>query len=73
MVAFANGLHVIVVDGDDVYAGMTKLHSEAAPGGGRSIKLDNGLVAQLVPSGDSLNLRFSTGESIRMHNREGDK
>jgi hypothetical protein len=70
MLAYANGLHVIVVDGDDVFAGMTRLHSEAAPGGGRSIKLDGGLTAELVPAGDALQLRFSSGDTVRMRKRE---
>jgi hypothetical protein len=66
MTAFANGLHVMVIDGDDIYAGMNKLATEAAPGGGRLVKLSNGLTAQLVPAGNGLDLHFSSGETVHM-------
>jgi hypothetical protein len=67
MLAFANGLHVMVIDGDDVYAGMKKLHLGAAAGGGRTLDLGNGETAQLVQTGDAYQLRFSSGETVRMH------
>jgi hypothetical protein len=70
MLAYANGLHVIVLDGDDVFAGMTRLASTARPGGGRSIQLANGLTAELVPVSDAMELRFSSGETVRMRQRE---
>lgn len=71
MLAYANGLHVLVLDGDDVFAGMTRLHSTARSDGGRSIQLANGLAADLVPSDDAMELRFSSGETVRMKKREG--
>jgi len=69
MVAFANGLHVVVIDGTDIYAGMTKLPTEAAPNGGRVVKLSNGETATFTPSGAELNVTFSSGESVQMHPR----
>jgi hypothetical protein len=69
MLAFANGLHVVVIDGTDVYAGMKKMPTEASPEGGRLLKLSNGETARLAPSGDDLELHFSSGEVVRMHRR----
>lgn len=72
VLAYVNGLHVIVLDGNDAYAGMTPLKTEPGPSGGRSIKLSNGSEAVLTPSGEGrANLRFSTGESIGMRKRVG--
>jgi hypothetical protein len=62
-----------VLDGNEVFAGMTRFTTERGSDGGRSIKLANGLGAQLVPVGDSLELRFSTGETIPMHKQQDRK
>jgi len=64
LVAFVNGLHVVVLDGDDAYAGMTRLHATSGADGKRTIPLANGLGAELVPVGDVMELRFSSGESL---------
>ena len=67
MLAFANGLHAIVIDGDDVYAGMTKLRLRPAPEGGRIIMdLGGGETARLVQTGATYELRFSSGETVRL-------
>jgi len=72
VLAYINGLHVIVLDGESAYAGMTPLKTEPGSNGGRVIKLANGLEAQLVPvSAGALELRFSSGESIGMRKRAG--
>lgn len=72
VLAYANGLHVIVLDGESAYAGMTPLKTEPGPNGGRVIKLANGLEAQLVPaSAGTLELRFSSGEVVGMRKRKG--
>jgi hypothetical protein len=73
MLAFANGLHVLVLDGDDVYAGMKKLHLEPSPDGGRMLDLGNGETVRLVEVSDAYELRFSSGETVRMRkqNRAG--
>src|SRR5689334_5263419 len=64
LLAFVNGVHVVVVDGDDAYAGMTRLRAARAPDGHRTLALANGLSAQLVPVGDVMELRFSSGEAL---------
>ncbi len=70
VLAYVNGLHVIVLDGGDAYAGMTAMKTGPGPNGGLSIKLSNGLEAVLTPSGEGrADLRFSTGESIGMRKR----
>jgi hypothetical protein len=73
VLAFVNGLHTVVVDGNDVYAGTTRLSSTADSAGGRELSLANGLSAHLVPSGDGMELRFSSGESVplRKQTRRG--
>jgi hypothetical protein len=70
MLAFANGLHVMVVDGDDVYAGMKKLHMQPSPDGGRMMELGGGETARLVQSGDGYELHFSSGETVRLHRQD---
>ena len=66
LVAFVNGLHTIVLDGHDVYAGTTKLHASDDSAGALSVPLSNGLTARLLPAGDGMELRFSTGESVAL-------
>ena len=70
MLAYVNGLHVLVLDGNDAFAGMTRLRAEKGPGGNRTFTLADGLTAELVPAGDAMELQFSTGESISMRRRE---
>ncbi len=75
LLAYVNGLHVVVVDGGDVYAGMTRLKATSTPDGGWELRLDDGLSAELRPAGDAMRLAFSTGEEIGMRRRadtEGD-
>jgi len=58
---------VMVVDGKEVFAGMTRFDAESRPNGARAIKLAGGLEALLVPDGEEkMDLRFSSGESIPM-------
>jgi hypothetical protein len=70
MLAFANGLHVMVIDGDNVYAGMKKLHLQPATDGGRMVDLGGGETARLVQSGDGLELHFSSGETVRLRKQD---
>jgi hypothetical protein len=72
IVAFVNGVHVMVVDGDEVYAGMTELTTKAGAGGGRTITFASGLTADLVPSAEGAELRFSSGERVAVGEREGE-
>ena len=69
--AFVNGLHVMVVDGNRAWAGMTELEAEKGAGGARTFHLAGGLTADLVKAGDSLELRFSSGQSVALRKREG--
>lgn len=65
IVAFVNGIHVMVVDDEQIYAGMTELTAKSGAGGGRTIAFPSGLSADLVPSGQgAAELRFSSGERV---------
>lgn len=66
MLAFVNGLHVMVIDGDDIYAGTTKLRLHPSPDGGRMMDLGGGQTARLVQSGAGYELHFSSGETVRL-------
>lgn len=70
MLAFTHGLHVFVMDGDDIYAGMKKLHLEPSPQGGRSVDLGNGESARLVPVGDAYEMHFAGGDSVLIHKQD---
>ena len=69
LLAYANGLHVVVVDGDAVFAGMTRLPTERRDDGVLALTLPNGGRAELVSGGDSLALRFASGERIPLRQR----
>lgn len=64
LLAYVNGLHVMVLEDDDAFAGMTKLRLANREGGGRTISLANGGTAELVPTGDALELRFANGPLV---------
>jgi hypothetical protein len=66
VLAFVNGLQAVVVDGSDVYAGNTRLSTTEDTAGARVVALSNGLSATLVPAGDGLELRFTSGEHVAM-------
>ena len=67
VLAFVNGLHTVVIDGGDVYAGTTRLGTTAdSAGAGRVVTLSNGLTARLIPAGNAMELHFSSGESVPM-------
>ena len=69
LLAYINGLHVLVLDGDAVYAGTTHVRTTARAGG-RAIALGNGVDALLIPAGPGkMDLRFSTGETAHMVRR----
>jgi hypothetical protein len=70
IVAFVNGVHVMVVDGNQVYAGMTTLATKSGTDGGRTITFPSGLTADLVSSGQGAELRFSSGERVMVHERQ---
>ena len=70
LLAYVNGLHVVVVDGSTVYAGMTRLEAVRAAGGGWKLQLPGGLEAALIPTTNAMELTFSSGEKIGMHRRQ---
>jgi len=72
IVAFVNGVHVMVIDDDRVYAGMTPLETKAGSGGAKSITFASGLTADLVPSADGGEMRFSSGERVPVRARQGE-
>jgi hypothetical protein len=69
LLAYVSGLHLIVLDGDDAFAGMTRLTAEQKPGGGRSIALSPSLEAELAPTAVGMELRFSSGEIVPMRKK----
>ena len=71
IVAFVNGVHVMVVDGDRVYAGMTTLATKDGSGGAKTITFSSGLTAEMVPSADGAEMRFSSGERVPIRTRQG--
>ena len=72
IVAFVNGVHVMVVDGDRVYAGMTPLATKSGSNGARTITFSSGLTAEMVPSEQGAEMRFSSGERVPVRARQGE-
>ena len=70
IVAFVNGVHVMVVDGDRIYAGMTELTTKSGPNGAHTITFPSGLSADMVPAGQGVELRFSSGERVSVRERQ---
>jgi hypothetical protein len=69
IVAFVNGVHVMVVDDDHVYAGMTALETRSGSDGAKTITFASGLTADLVPSAQGGEMRFSSGERVPVRAR----
>lgn len=69
MLAYLHGLHVIVLDGDNAYAGMTRLRGERESDGAIVFTLADGSTATMTPEGDGMQLRFSTGETVALKKR----
>ena len=66
LLAYVSGLHVVVLDDDDAFAGMTRLRLADRDGGGRGLTLPNGTGAELVPAGEGLELKFPDGQTVPM-------
>lgn len=62
--AYVSGLHVMVLDGDSAYAGMTRLRATRNPAGARVLKLAHGAEVELAAVGDGVELRFADAGSI---------
>jgi hypothetical protein len=72
IVAFVNGVHVMVVDGDRVHAGMMSLATTEGAGGAKTITFSSGLTAEMVPSAEGAEMRFSSGERVPVRARQGE-
>jgi hypothetical protein len=72
IVAFVNGVHVMVVDGDTVFAGMTPLATTSGANGAKTITFSSGLTADMVPSAQGAEMRFSSGERVPVRTRQGE-
>lgn len=72
IVAFVNGVHVMVVDDDRVYAGMTPLATRDGTNGARTLTFSSGLTAEMVPSAQGAEMRFSSGERVPVRARQSD-
>jgi hypothetical protein len=73
VLAFVQGLHVMVIDGNRVYAGLTPLKVAPGADGILTITLRGNLTAQIVPAGTGLQLRFSSGEAIALREQPARK
>jgi hypothetical protein len=71
LMGFVHGLHTIVLDGDEVLAGMRRLEASGDANGVRALALGGDLTAEIVPAADGFELRFSTGESVRLRPPDG--
>jgi hypothetical protein len=69
LLAYVNGLHVMVLDGNTAYAGMTRLEAAKGADGNQTLTLANGLKAELVRAGEAVELRFSSGELVPLRKR----
>jgi hypothetical protein len=71
--AFVSGLHVVVVDGNELYAGMTRLDGTPKAGGSLVFQLSRGRTAELASAAEGLEIRFSTGEMVSLKKRAIEK
>ena len=69
LLAYVSGLHLMVLDGNDAFAGMTRLRAQSKPGGGRTLQLSPALEAELAPTPEGMELRFSSGEIVPMRKK----
>ena len=69
LLAYVSGVHLMVLDGNDAFAGMTRLTAQSKPGGGRMLQLSPSLDAELVSTPEGMELRFSTGETVPMRRK----
>lgn len=70
LAAYVHGLHVLLLDGDDAYAGMTRLRAQRGDGGVRVLALGGGARAELVAGGDAYALRFADGSTIPLRRQD---
>jgi hypothetical protein len=70
VLGFVHGLHAIVLDGDRVFAGMSRIETTPGQDGAKTLTFPDGVTAQLVPAGAGFELRFSSGETIPLREQE---
>jgi hypothetical protein len=54
LLAFVSCAHVLLVDGNDTYAGMRLTSGGKAPDGGQPLVLGGGIEATLAPAGETM-------------------
>lgn len=69
LLAFLSGTHVMVVDGDETYTGMQVTRGGKAPDGGQPLALGGGIDATLAPSGQTMRVKFASGETVPLRRR----
>lgn len=70
LLAFVSGTHVLVIDGEETYAGLRVTDGGRAPDGGQPLTLAaSGISGTLAPSGAALQLRFASGEVLALRRR----
>ena len=69
LLAYVHGVHLMVLDGDQAFVGMTRLAAPASVGGGRTLHLGPSLEAALTPTPEGMELRFSSGETVPMRKK----
>jgi len=73
MLAYLNGLHAFVRQGDDIYTATTRLSNVKEDGGVLTAKLLGGIEAKLEDKDNQHTLTFSSGQSasLRQHQAAG--
>lgn len=69
VMAYVNGLHVFVLDGDDAFVGMTRVRGTRSDDGSRRFQIADSVSVELAPAGDLLEMRFASGERIPVRKR----
>lgn len=74
MLAYLNGLHAFVRQGDEIYTATTRLTEVKSEGGVLTAKLGGGLEAKLEQHDEKSMLTFSSGQSatLREHQAPGE-
>ena len=73
VLAYVNGLHAFVLDGNDAYLGMTHLTARKGESGARVIAVPGTGDIAILTAGDSLELRFPGGETVPLRKQGSPK
>jgi hypothetical protein len=71
LLAFVSGTHVLIIDGDETFAGLQHTVGGKAPDGGQPLMLAGGIDATLAPTAGAMQLRFASGEVLALRKRAG--